>query len=182
RPRLAKPRRGSPRGCVGSRNRPERSRREQTIFRQGQGPHRCRRTSRQKLTREVNQKMHCRGFVSCGAVIATVILGAPRADVTGVVFNDLNGNGARDPNEPGIAGVAVSNQDTVVTTDASGAFRMTSAGSGVLFVSTPDSYRSVGRFWRPVTATPLAFPLVRTAPRAEFTFVHASDLHISQQS
>lgn len=108
---------------------------------------------------------------------------APPADVTGVVFNDANGNGVRDSGENGIAGVAVSNQDTVVTTDASGAFRMNARGSGVVFVSTPDGYRSVGQFWRSTdTAAPVTFALTRAPASGDFTFVHASDTHISPQS
>jgi calcineurin-like phosphoesterase family protein/SdrD B-like protein len=120
------------------------------------------------------------------AVFALILAALPvsrRADVTGVVFNDANGNGVRDSGEAGIAGVAVSNQDTVVTTDASGAFRMTARGTGVVFVSTPDGYRSVGQFWRSADASaPLAFPLTRMTSSAGFSFVHASDTHISAAS
>jgi len=120
--------------------------------------------------------------LSATALVVAVFV-APPADVTGVVFNDANGNGVRDSGENGMAGVAVSNQDTVVTTDASGAFRITARGSGVVFVSTPDGYRSVGQFWRNVDApAPLAFALARAPSAGVFTFVHASDTHISQQS
>jgi len=115
--------------------------------------------------------------------LVVAMFAAPHADVTGVVFNDANGNGVRDSGENGMAGVAVSNQDTVVTTDASGAFRITARGSGVVFVSTPDGYRSVGQFWRNADATtPVAFALMRAPSAGDFTFVHASDTHISQQS
>jgi predicted MPP superfamily phosphohydrolase len=112
-----------------------------------------------------------------------VALSAPHADITGVVFLDANGNGLRDPGEAGIANVAVSNQDVVITTDVKGEFRLPAAGTGVVFVSTPDGYRSVGKFWRAAdTQQPLAFPLARLPRAAELTFVHASDTHISQQS
>ena len=115
--------------------------------------------------------------------LVVAMFAAPHADVTGVVFNDANGNGVRDSGENGMADVAVSNQDTVVTTDASGAFRITARGSGVVFVSTPDGYRSVGQFWRNADATtPVAFALMRAPSAGDFTFVHASDTHISQQS
>jgi hypothetical protein len=117
------------------------------------------------------------------AMALSLTLGAARADVTGIVFNDLNGNGTRDSGEPGVPGIAVSNQDTVVVTDASGAFRMTGRGTGVVFVSTPDGYRAVGPFWRDANGTaPLAFPLTATTPARELTFVHASDTHISPAS
>ena len=58
--------------------------------------------------------------------LAAVALQLPLpADVVGSVFVDRNANGRRDPGEPGLAGVAVSNQDTVVVNDSAGAFRMT---------------------------------------------------------
>src|SRR6476469_6220722 len=114
---------------------------------------------------------------------AVALLFSALVDVTGIVFNDANGNGVRDTGEAGIAGVAVSNQDTVVTTDASGAFRMTARGSGVVFVSTPDGYRAIGPFWRDAdAAAPIAFPLARAASSGTFSFVHASDTHISAAS
>src|SRR6478609_2195060 len=101
---------------------------------------------------------------------------------SGVVFNDANANGVRDRGERGIAGVAVSNQDAVVTTDATGAFRI-SRGGGIVFVSVPDGYRSIGRFWRAVVdTTPLAFAIAPSRGGGEFTFVHASDTHIAPAS
>src|ERR1700693_4527214 len=102
--------------------------------------------------------------------------------VTGTVFLDLNGNGVRDPGEPPVPNVAISNQDTVVTTDALGAFRMNSTGTGVVFVSVPDGYRAVGRFWRAAGSQPLTFALARMAQRTELTFAHASDTHLSPAS
>ena len=106
-----------------------------------------------------------------------------RADVSGVVYVDANANGVRDGGETGLAGVAVSNQDTVVVTDAAGAFRMNSPGSGVVFVSVPDGYRAVGSFWRDADSSRgLSFGLVPSAAPASFSFVHASDTHISNAS
>ena len=120
---------------------------------------------------------------SLATLAFALALGASRAEVTGIVFNDADGNGVRDPGEAGIAGVAVSNQDTVVVTDASGAFRMTTSGTGVVFVSTPDGYRTVGSFWRDANASaPVSFALARSNQNRDFTFVHASDTHISPAS
>jgi Calcineurin-like phosphoesterase/N terminal of Calcineurin-like phosphoesterase len=104
--------------------------------------------------------------------------------VSGTVFADANGNGVREPNERGIPGVAVSNQDAVVTTDANGTFRLPrGGGSRIVFVSVPDGYRAVGSFWRTVSdTTPLAFALAPAPRTRRFTFVHASDTHISPAS
>ena len=106
---------------------------------------------------------------------------AQGASTAGIAFVDANGNGVRDRNERGLAGVAVSNQDAVVTTDTSGAFRLPSGGYGIVFVSVPDGFRAVGPFWRSVgdSAVSLAFPLAPVARTREFTFVHASDTHIA---
>ena len=109
--------------------------------------------------------------------------GVATAQVAGVVFNDANRNGTRDAGEGGIAGVAVSNQSEVVTTDRSGSFRLDGPGSGVVFVSTPNGYRAVDSWWRAASSTqPLAFALTRDLSATELTFIHASDTHISQAS
>lgn len=106
------------------------------------------------------------------------------AQVSGIAFVDANANGVRDGAERGLAGVAISNQDAVVTTDASGAFRLTRGGFGVVFVSVPDGYRAVGPFWRALSdsAAIVAFPLAPVARRSEFRFVHSSDTHIAPAS
>ncbi len=108
-------------------------------------------------------------------------------DLTGVVFVDQNANGIRDPGEPGIAGVAVSDQIQVVTTASDGAFRIDrSNGFGIVFISVPDGYRSIGNFWKPIEGAtagkPLAFALARATGPSDFVFVHASDTHISEAS
>jgi hypothetical protein len=102
--------------------------------------------------------------------------------LNGRVFVDRDVDGIRDQNEQGLAGVAVSNQDTVVLTDGSGAFQLPSPrGTAVVFVSVPDGYRSTGRFWRKATED-LEFALAPSPAGPAFTFVHASDTHISQQT
>lgn len=110
---------------------------------------------------------------------------APRADVSGVVFVDQNGNGRRDAGEPGLPGASVSDQVQVVSTAADGTFRMAGvSGSAIVFVSVPDGYRVEGKFWRTVGdgASALEFPLVRGAASRDFVFIHASDTHLSPAS
>ena len=86
---------------------------------------------------------------------------AQLASISGVAFIDANRNGVRDANERALANVVVSNQNTVVKTDASGAYHFPRGASGVVFVSTPDGYHSVGTFWRHVddTTSTINFPL-----------------------
>jgi predicted MPP superfamily phosphohydrolase len=108
-------------------------------------------------------------------------LAAQRSFVSGVAFIDANANGIREPAERGLAGVAISNQDSVVTTDSSGAFRVRRGSNGIVFVSVPDGYRAVGRFWRAVgeSSDSIEFPLAPVPRVREFTFAHASDTHIA---
>jgi len=130
--------------------------------------------------------MHPRWLIAASIVALTTAPCAARshsAGISGVVFDDTNRNGTRDAGERGVAGVAVSNQDTVVTTDASGAFRLPGEGTGVIFVSMPNAYRPVGPWWRPAnSAEPISFALTREQSSTELTFIHASDTHISPAS
>lgn len=118
-----------------------------------------------------------------------VLGGAQGEGVVGMVFMDANGNGRREAGERGLGGVAVSNQDAVVVSDSSGAFRLPSAGLGVVYVTVPDGYRAVGEFWRAAAGgRALAFALAAQPVQAaqpagrEFVFVHASDTHVAEPS
>ena len=107
----------------------------------------------------------------------------PPPTVRGTVFDDRNGNGVRDRGEPGLAGVAVSNQVDVVRTDPSGAYRLPARGTGVVFVSLPRGRRASGSWWRSLAATDsMNFGLVRWDEPTPFTFVLASDTHIAPAS
>jgi hypothetical protein len=124
----------------------------------------------------------------CQLLGAALLAAQPTAAVSGTVFADRNANGRRDPGEPGVAGVAVSNQVDVARTDAAGRYTLAGPGHGVVFVSVPDGWRARGRFWRAAPAPggapadSLDFALER-APRVEaFTFVHASDTHLDSAS
>jgi hypothetical protein len=103
-------------------------------------------------------------------------------EVTGVVFLDRNGNGVADAGEPGIEGVAVSDQVQVVTTDRDGRYSLSARGYGLVFVSQPDGYVSVGPFWRQAEAAGTDFGLRAQETSSTFTFVHASDTHVSEAS
>ena len=59
---------------------------------------------------------------------------------TGVVFDDRNADGVRDPGEPGLPGVAVSNGREVVPSDAGGRYRLPLGERGVLFVIKPRDW------------------------------------------
>lgn len=107
--------------------------------------------------------------------------------ISGYVFEDINRNGVKDKNEPGIKGVAVSDQIKVVTTNEDGAYTLpNSKGFGIVFISQPDGYKCVDSFWKttdPAKASlAINFSLTKTKAISSFTFIHASDTHISPQS
>lgn len=63
------------------------------------------------------------------------------ASVTGLVYEDPNRNGQRDPGEPGIGGILVSNQRQVVQTDAQGRYQLPlHSDETVIFVIKPADY------------------------------------------
>ena len=105
---------------------------------------------------------------------------AAQGTLSVTVFDDRNGNGARDAGERAIPNVVASNQRDVVTTDASGVARIERGPTGIVFVSVPNGYRSVGAFWRaPSPADSLLIFALQSAPAPRtFSFVHASDPHI----
>lgn len=127
-----------------------------------------------------------------GAAVVLFLLcaTAPRAQapvpVTGVVFDDDNGNGRRDPGERGHGGIVVSNQRDVAETGPDGRYRLPGAGTGVVFVSVPDEYAAADRFWRPTPSgsdvADVDFGLVPRPAPDTLTFIHASDTHVSSQS
>ena len=84
--------------------------------------------------------------------------------------------------ETGLPGVAVSDQVQVVITDASGRFEMDARGYGLVFMSQPDGYVVNGPYWRAADGAPVEFGLTTVSRVSSFTFVHASDTHISEAS
>ena len=107
------------------------------------------------------------------------------ATIAGVVFDDLNGNAVRDDKEPGIAGIRVSDQVSVASTGDDGSFLLQGDGGyGIVYVSQPAGYRVGGPFWRgiPVNGEAVEFPLTRTEQPVDFTFIHASDPHLSVET
>ena len=109
---------------------------------------------------------------------------AQSATLRGVVYEDANANGIRDTKEHGIASVMVSNQSDVVITDSLGRFDLPLPTTGVVFVSVPDGFRASGKFWQATAAgaASVDFGLVRQRQSRAFTFVHASDPHISPKN
>ena len=104
----------------------------------------------------------------------------------GVVFEDVNKNGSREAGEPGIAGVVVSNQVDCVATGNDGTYEVDmERGYGIVFVSVPATHRAVGSFWETVDredAKSVDFALAPASAEEEFSFIHASDTHLSDKT
>ncbi len=123
----------------------------------------------------------------CLAVLTAFGPVALGQSLQGTVFEDTNKNGIRESDERGIAGVVVSNQVDCVVTGDDGSYTIDAArGYGVVFVRVPADHRAVERFWKriPADATEprLDFALARAPEVEEFTFLHASDIHLKEQT
>ncbi|RAP75756.1 PQQ-binding-like beta-propeller repeat protein [Paenibacillus montanisoli] len=83
--------------------------------------------------------------LALAAVIKPVMAGTPESTVSGVVFADKNGNGARDINEQGIPGVRVSDGASIVVSDSQGNYTLTvnpnRRKTDLVFVTVPDGYK-----------------------------------------
>lgn len=80
--------------------------------------------------------------IGLGIALALCITAAANAAIKGVVFNDLNANGARDAGEPGIADVPVSDQTLIVKTNAQGEYELPDAEHVTVFVNTPAQWQA----------------------------------------
>ncbi|MEO5799150.1 MAG: metallophosphoesterase, partial [Gemmatimonadales bacterium] len=119
-------------------------------------------------------------FIACTTSLVLIVspIQAQHA-VHGVVFNDANGNGVVDPGERPLAGIVVSNQVDVVTTDAAGRYRLPADEKTMVFVSVPTDWHSVGLWYHTVASSDsISFGLQAKLQPRSFRFIHASDPHI----
>ena len=100
--------------------------------------------------------------------------------VSGVVFDDANGNGRRDPGEKGLPGVVVSDGAEVVVTGPDGTYRL-SASTRNVFVVTPGDRRATSPWHRP-TAAAIDFALAPSPVPATWRFAHLSDTHVQPEN
>jgi hypothetical protein len=105
----------------------------------------------------------------------------------GIVFEDRDGNGGRDPGEPGLPGVVVCSRSDCAPTDAEGAYEVrVEPGDRLVWVRKPDGFGAPRGISRRVPADPFEwlvnFSLTRVEPVSEFSFLHASDTHLDEES
>jgi predicted MPP superfamily phosphohydrolase len=120
-------------------------------------------------------------FVVLGSAAAALPAHPPA--LAGVVFDDRNGNGARDGGEPGVAGARLSDQARTVESGPDGSWTIPDGGGfGIVSINPPAGYAVSGAFFKRTGGDPLDFALVRAAAPRAFTFIHASDCHVSPQT
>ncbi len=103
--------------------------------------------------------------------------------ISGYVFIDKNNNGIRDKNEEGMKDVSVSNLITVVKTNNEGFYEITTSNeTKFIFISLPSGYSAKNWWLTPTGDSSVDFPLTISTIKASFTFIHASDTHISEKS
>lgn len=105
--------------------------------------------------------------------------------ISGYVYDDVNNNGVKDANEKGLGHVGVSDQVNVVTTNEDGFYQIQyTSAYGFLFVSLPNGFTSKSYWQRidSINTRQINFPLVKMTSTSSFTFIHASDTHISEAS
>ncbi len=107
--------------------------------------------------------------------------------VAGLVFDDRNQDGSRDPGEPGVAKVTVCSRSDCALTDDEGLYEVAvHPGYQVVWVSQPEGYRAARGFYRRIPEDPFEwlvnFPLERRETVSTFRFLHASDTHLDAES
>jgi len=124
-------------------------------------------------------------FLIVVALIAPLLAGCasePESPdgVSGVVFEDSDGDGVRDEGEPGIAGVIVSNGTSARLTGKDGKYSLPAEGDFV-FITIPGDHTPTGSWHRPVAGDDFDFGL-QPAPEKDgsgFTFAQITDIHLS---
>ena len=125
------------------------------------------------------------------ALAVSAPLASPQSGVeghlAGLVFDDRNQDGSRDPGEPGIPGVVVCTRSDCALTDGEGLYEVdVEPGYQVVWVSQPDGYRAKRGFFRRIPEDPFEWlvnlPLESGEAVSSFSFLHASDTHIDAES
>jgi hypothetical protein len=107
----------------------------------------------------------------------------PISFITGYVFEDTNQNKIKDTGEPGIKGIAVSDQVNISYTDDHGFYQLQKTiGFDLIYVSNSDVYRALHAFWKPISAGSIDFGMIKQSIPITFKFIQASDTHISEAS
>ncbi|MDA3924979.1 MAG: metallophosphoesterase [Kiritimatiellae bacterium] len=102
--------------------------------------------------------------------------------VQGRVYIDTNRNGRSDADEPGVAGVSVSDGLSVVSTDAAGTYCLQSSDLSLpVWICVPRDHTASKGFWRLAEGKGVEnFGLLPYPQSDAFTFVQITDSHIGR--
>jgi outer membrane protein assembly factor BamB/predicted phosphodiesterase len=129
-------------------------------------------------------------------IYITLIISALAYSLTGMVYEDKNGDGVRDVGEPGLANVGVSAGTEVVLTDAKGKYSLKNSDTSAnfIFVTVPTGYSYQHSYYYlldeqttagcegeafPNQNTTFDFALKKLAKKESDYFVQVTDIHIS---
>lgn len=115
-------------------------------------------------------------------VCLTTVADSFSTPVSGYVFVDKNNNGTRDKNEAGVKDVSVSDQITVVKTNDDGFYQLEVQGNGFVMMSLPAGFTAKTWWAKVQEGKNVDFALTAVPPKTSFSFIHASDTHISEKS
>ncbi|RMF74532.1 MAG: hypothetical protein D6738_06065 [Acidobacteria bacterium] len=115
---------------------------------------------------------------------------AAGATVRGIVFVDADADGQRDAGERGLAGVGVSDGETIVETGPDGRFALPAAHDALVFAIVPRGFaapvdaRGVPRFWTEVVPGPgeVALPLVPADAGGRFDVLLVADPQVRDRT
>ena len=141
--------------------------------------------------RGLMKRMRLAWFVGAALAVGCVAIatGAEPVTVTGLVYEDTNGNGRRDGGEPGVAGVPVTEGVGFTETDKDGRFRLVLQAdpvkrhgeAHVVALSVPRGYAAAGPWFALVGGAgdgDLEFALRRSDVALPFTWIHGTDCHV----
>lgn len=129
------------------------------------------------------------GLIILGLAVSPTVHPQSRVSgpVAGIVFEDSDRDGERDPGEPGIPGALVCTRSACGATDGEGLYEVqVEPGDRLVWVSQPEGFRAARGFYRRVPEDPFEWltdiPLSREPAVADFSFLHASDTHVDEES
>jgi predicted MPP superfamily phosphohydrolase len=105
----------------------------------------------------------------------------------GHVFIDKNRNGIYDANDTGVKDAIVSDQALTTLTNSEGYYEFESKiNFGIIFLIQPSGYKIINTFWKKIPEQQQEFiadfPVIPLPNTTRFTFIHASDPHLSPES
>jgi outer membrane protein assembly factor BamB/predicted phosphodiesterase len=138
-------------------------------------------------------------FVTPVSRVVAETIDPSRANVSGTVFDDRDGDGVRDQNEKGVKGVLVSDGVSIVQTDNTGGYELEVDPerriTDLVFITQPSGYTvpndefMTPKFWADLgqlaaddeKTADFALTRVPGSEDAEFSFANIADPHVNPQ-